>query len=433
MAITGHLVFAFGDVTACGRKFDWYEGDPQHLYHEALQCGAMSFVLAYEADRKMVPWMWPSCLVGGCSDKPTLQRISLGDSIWFPHEEVVRRWVVTGWTTDELRLTITETTQAKKCETCKQENWSDRDQKKVVARLKFTRESWQAHVERLESYRTRGILESGGLVSWNLTPHQGRMSDDEAAWQGQFIGAWNRPEYGHAKLQDGLLLKSRGLVVHGATLREARGTRKAKLQWWDREVRIGLAGRSYSYSYPDEREVSTRRLDEPLPVLRLKAAAERYGGVSLPAIARKRLKGDTVTIRQLLIGSTDPSADACKLRDLLANYDQGLSREQAAERELARNGELLAKLEASRHVTVLVSDSLEIGNCPMGTMGWLLSYFPDIVPKSLHSERDYDTIRDGLKKIKARLTVGQILDNKAAAALAMPVLQYAIRKRSEAA
>lgn len=420
-AIEGHLSFEPGDCNAINRMADSYETANEHRYATAVECGATSFVLAYEADHKFEPWLWPCCLIGNRDGKQKFGRLYHGASLWFVRNGEARLWQVSGWTRDTLSLSITTHSEHSQhvCQKCDRTVY-DSKPAKVLARLTFTRAEWAAHVDRLRGYQQLGLLDDGRLVAWELTPYTGRTGPDEQAWTGQFLIAWNRPEYGQANLADGLVLKSRGFVSHGTTLRNTRGIRAEKLRWWESQVRESMA-----YGHRMD-------FDEPLPVSALQEAVARtkYRNFNpLPAIARNRLRGETVTIRQLLIGSTDLAKDASLIDDLLSSVERNDSEQERRQRETARIAAQEELLTQHRETTVRVADSLAIGNCPMGTRAWLQEFFPELLTKSLSVEPDHDRLKSGLIKIKRTLTVGQVLDLPPQAAReALPVLLHAIAR-----
>lgn len=419
MAIEGHLKFAIGDVNEIIRLHRAYCGYPESFYSLAIKCDAMSFVKAFEADRDFQPWLWPSCLTDNRDGKPgVMSRLFVGQHIWFEHKDEMCLWEVTGCDHLEIRLTISThgLDHLAVCDKCNQKRY-DGERSKVIARRTLTREQWKQHVDRLQSYSKLGILEDGRLVAWKLTPYDGNTGPDEQAWTGKFVYGWNSP-YGHAKFGDAFVLKSRGFVVHGKSLRNARGIRKQKMLQWESDVSEVIRNHS---------------IDEQLSVARLRYASGFRGYATLPAISRNRLHGESVTARQLLLGSTQPRKDAEMLDNVLFYYDRHVVEDPATiaaraaelEREAAERAAFLTK---SRDVKVRVSDSLDVGNCPMGTRAWLMEYFPDFLPKYLQVEPDHDKLLAGLAKIKKTITVGQILDLPKSPMDVVPVLMHAIKQ-----
>lgn len=422
IAIEGHLKFSVGDVTAISRLHNAYDGFPASFYGMAIQCDAMSFVKAFEADRDFQPWLWPSCLTERRDGKTgSMSRLFVGQHIWFEHKDEMCLWEVTGCDRFEVRITISThgMDHLAVCNKCNQKRY-DSERSKVIARKTLNREQWKEHVDRLQSYSKLGILEDGRLVAWKLTPYDGATGPDEQAWTGSFVFGWNSP-YGHAKLADALVLKSRGFVVHGKSLRNARGMRKQKIREWETTITEQSEGRN---------------IDQKMSVTRLRSVLD-LGMMAVPAIVRSRLRGETISIRQLLMGSSDALRDAYALCNILYYYDHHDSYIESPETRKAREdarkkeeSDRRALLETSRDVKVRVSHSLDVGNCPMGTRAWLMEYFPDFLPKYLQVEPDHDKLRAGLRKIKKTITVGKIIDLPKSPMDVVPVLMHAIKSQS---
>ncbi len=435
LAITGHFRFDVGDVAWMVRELSLYEGQPNGYYDYAIKFRNESFAKAFEADRKMAPWLWPTCLIGWSREKSKQKtdRLHLGSNVWLVVKGHAALWTVTSLDRNEIRLKIIKTEPTPPCEKCHRASGNP-GRTKVVSRVRFKRPEWQAHLDRLQSIRKLGILDDGGLVVWSAKPHAGRLSHREQAWDCDIIGTWHRLEHGQAKVTQGVVLKSCGVIVHGETLRQARGCRQRKIKTFESNLQKWMSSDPYGHSATKDAGFD---LDIPRRVTELKELAEYHEGFGKGSRLLRNLRGETITIRQWLEGSENVRRDAFRIGDLLRDQELLVTAAESRRREAERQAAEEQLLLASSDVLVGIADSLDIGNCALGTASWLAEFFPEVLPRTFDDGPQVGngasaaSVETQLRRINKTLTVGMILakfDNRRMDQYLRSTLLHAIRK-----
>lgn len=410
-AIEHHMKFEPGDVTACGRLYSWFDGQPLSLYGQAIKGGNDSFVRAYEQDLEFTPWRWPGCLVTGHEAVDPWERLYVGRDLWFVRDGEMRIWHVSSMDATSLTIVLRkERGERKKCETCGATDWREgREPAKVTGRVTFLRTSFSDVTDRLKGYERAGILDVDGVVAWDVEPVTEGLSADEQAWRGVFLGGKNSPKYGEGRVfPSGVVLCGRGITIHGATVRQARGSRKARLRAFEEAFKAGY--RPYHHGSP------ALTLDTPIPVQELRDVREYYRGdeTKIPRL-REKLRGrETVTARELLIDATDVERAAQNLayrvRDMGRAEREAASAAERRAREAVERAALVERLGQYRDVRVTLADSFAVGNCAPGTIDWLSRHFPDAL-KGVSLDLPNEKLQGHLAKLKRSMTVGQMLEN----------------------
>jgi hypothetical protein len=131
----------------------------------------------------------------------------------------------------------------------------------------------------------------------------------------------------HQVWPDAVVLRGRGITIHGATVRQARGSRKARLRAFEAAFRKGY--RPYHGHSP------ALTLDSPIPVAEIEAGRSWMNDGDKIANLRAKLRGRaTVTARELLVDCRDVERAAGSLAYLVRDLGRAEREAQsAAERQ----------------------------------------------------------------------------------------------------
>jgi len=421
-AIEHGMKFAIGDVTECDRLHDWYDGQPRSFYGAAVKSN-QSFCLAYEADREFKPWFWPRVLCAGWEDSTESVRLHVGREIWYVHKGEARLWKVTSLSKDEIRIALVSDPKYKRCPTCRCHTGGE-STAKTLARKTFTREQFAGLAARLASYRAAGILYVDGVIAWDVRPIEAGPSPDDVAWEGEFLSKRNGAKYGHGRVSTGVILKSRGVTLHGETLRKARGNRAARLRSLEEEAIRHLRDNGVNV-----------RLDDPIPVNEGLLQNPYWESDAENRAFRALCRGnETITAREVLFAADGMGKAARQLYHRLDRSRRFESdQEYEARRKIAAEKEL-AFLQSHGDVQVTVSDSLDIGHCAMGAIAWLDQHFPvalkgvNLESSAKDNQARHDVLSKRLRKVKKTIAVGELLDRNEKDGLLRNVLLAAIKR-----